>query len=216
MKILWLVATLLMLPASSRDAAAIGPDTPIRPESRVWITGASNLRRFTCNVRELSGTLQLRGTPTRTPMLSGENLAAEPSLGVSVDRIDCGIGMMNRHLQDALHAGRHPVITFRLTAYEVVLETRSPAARLSGRVSIAGVERPVAVTATVHADTLGILHVRGTYVVRPTEFGITPPKRFGGLLRVRDRVAVNFDVALGPDSAALDEICRSLVAEREP
>ena len=43
------------------------------------------------------------------------------------------------------------------------------------------------------------MHVRGSYVIRMTDFGVRPPRRFGGLLRVRDQITVHFDVVPDPD-----------------
>jgi len=202
----WLAVILLGLTASITSARPIEPTRPIRRDSRVWITGASNIRHFTCNARQLAGSIQLRGYATRAPMLAGENASLQPSLSVTVDRIDCGIGVMNRHLREALHSARHPVIEFRLATYEVDLNATVPTARIGGLVTIAGEQRPVASTAVVRADSLGSLHVVGSYVIRPTQFGVEPPRRFAGLLRVRDRVTVHFDVALDPDGSAIDDI----------
>jgi hypothetical protein len=172
---------------------------PIRPESRIWFTGASNIRHFTCRARQLSGGLELRGIATRRMVLTGENASVQPSVSVTVDKLDCGIGVMNRHLHEALQGARHATIDFRLTTYEIDLTTPTPAARIAGLVTIAGVQRPVATTATIRADTLGAIYLHGTYAIRPTDFGVAPPRRFGGLLRVRDGVTVHFDVAVDPD-----------------
>jgi hypothetical protein len=211
MSVTRLTLLLFALAAPTPDVTASTPGAPIRPESRVWITGGSNIRRFTCKARHLSGALDLRGVATASPLLTGENAAAAPSISVPVDNLDCGIGVMSRHLHETLNGAKHPSIDFRLTTYEVDLSAASPVARIAGFVTIAGVQRPVATTAAVRADTLGMLHVRGTYVVRPTEFGVAPPRRFGGLLRVRDRATVHFDIALEPDGGAIDVIeCRLL------
>jgi hypothetical protein len=132
-----------------------------------------------------------------------------------VGKLDCGIGVMSRHLHETLNGAKHPSIDFRLTTYEVDLSAASPVARIAGFVTIAGVQRPVVITAAVRADTLGLLHVRGTHVIRPTEFGVAPPRRFGGLLRVRDRTTVHFDIALEPDGGAIDAIERGLLQSLE-
>ena len=190
-------------------AWALTPPQPIRPESRVWVTGVSNIRRFTCNARELSGALDLHGLTTRGEVLVGDNALGAPSLSVTVAKLDCGIGIMNRHLHEALQGTRQPTIEFRLTTYEVDLTAPVPVARIAGTVTIAGVQRPVSTTATVRADTLGILHVSGSYDIRPTDFGVAPPRRFAGLLRVRDRATVHFDVALDQDGDVVnDSGCR--------
>ena len=208
MRASWLAAPLIALVAST-VAHASQPD-PIRPESRVWISGASNIRHFTCKARALSGAIALQARLVHAPVLAGENASMEPSLSVTVDKLDCGIGMMNHHLYDALRCARHPRIDFRLATYEVDLKAPTPVARIAGLVTIAGVQRPVAATAALLADSLGALHVRGSYAIRPTEFGVAPPRRFAGLLRVRDRITVHFDVALDPDGGAVDDISCSV------
>jgi hypothetical protein len=135
---------------------------------------------------------------------------------VTVNQLDCGIGVMSRHLHDVLGAARHASIDFRLASYEVDLRTAPPVARIAGVVTIAGVQRPVTTTATVREDSLGFLHVQGTYLIRPTEFGIAPPRRFGGLLRVRDRAAVHFDIALEPVGGWASDDRRWLFAASRP
>ena len=150
---LWTVA-----PAGARSAAARGAqEDPVRAESRVWITGSSNIRR----------------------------------------------------LQQTVHAATHPAVSFRLERYEAVVAGAVPTVRLVGRLAIAGVEKPVVVDARLAADSSGVLHVQGVYVVRMTDFGVTPPRRFGGLLAVRDSVTVHFDV-VPTDDDALDSSAPSL------
>jgi hypothetical protein len=200
----------LALPAFAPEAGALPENTPIRPESRVWITGASNLRRFRCRARDVEGSLVLRANATRSAVLSGENVSPEPSLRIVIDRVDCGIDAMNRHLRDALHGVAYPVIDFRLGTYEVDLTSATPVARIVGQVTIGGVQRPVAVTASVSADSLGAMHVQGTYGIQLRDFGVAAPRRFGGLLRVRDQVTVHFDVVPDADGGTIDRIRCSL------
>ena len=206
MRVTWLAVSLLALPAPARAASPGTPDSSTRPASRVWVTGASNLRRFTCRAQQVAGALALQANATRTSVLSGENVSSEPSLSIPLDRLDCGVGVMNHHLRDALRGSTYPVVEFRLGTYEVDLTAMTPVARIAGRLTIGGVERPVAVTASVRTDSSGALHVRGTYTVRLREFGIEPPRRFGGLLRVRDHVTVHFDVAPDGDDDAVKVI----------
>lgn len=207
MRPIWIALTLLAT-AAGGDATERRSSRPVRPESRIWIAGASNIRRFTCRARAVSGSMSLRAVPTRGSALSGENVSHEPSLAIRIDQVDCGIGAMNRHLREALHGEAHPMIEFRLSDYTVDLSAPAPVARIAGHITIAGVRRPIALTARVIADSLGTLRVRGTLDVRMSDFAVQPPRRFGGLLRVRDSVTVHFDVAPDPCDTA-DEVLRS-------
>lgn len=93
-----------------------------------------------------------------------------------------------------MRASAYPTVNFRLDRYEADIGGAAATVRIVGRLDIAGVERPLAVTARLIADTSGTMHVQGEYAVRMSDFGVRPPRRFGGLLTVRDRVAVHFDV----------------------
>jgi hypothetical protein len=182
----------LLFPAAR--ASALERDSVTTPTSRIWITGASNIRRFACRARDVAGAIDLEARQTHDGIIGGDNLASTASLLIAINAVDCGIGGMNRHLRETLRADEFPTIEFRLATYEVDLSARTAIARLTGSTTIHGVTRPVETMAAVRADSLGDLHVIGTYVVRMSDFGVRPPRRFGGLLRVKDRVTVHFDI----------------------
>ena len=186
------------------------PNVPAPPDARLWITGSSNIRRFTCRAGGMSGHVALRADDATRAMLTGSNVTEAPSLTVPIAQLDCGIGRMNRHLGEAVRASDHPSVDFRLDRYEANLAGDTPTVRIVGRVAIAGVARPVVLDARLGADSLGGLHVQGVYVVRMTDFGVTPPRRFGGLLTVRDRIVVHFDVIPAVDDEAADFVSRAL------
>jgi len=199
---LWVTA-----PGGFRVGVA-SPNVPAPPDARLWITGSSNIRRFTCRAGGMSGHVALRADDATRALLTGSNVTEAPSLTVPIAQLDCGIGRMNRHLREAVRASDHPSVDFRLDRYEANLAGDTPTVRIVGRVAIAGVARPVVLDARLAADSLGVLHVQGVYVVRMTDFGVTPPRRFGGLLKVHDRIAVHFDVTPAPDDEVADFVSR--------
>jgi polyisoprenoid-binding protein YceI len=188
---------------------AAGATDPVTPASRVWITGSSNVSRFSCEAAGVTGTVDLRANPTRGSVLSGQNVSDAPSLRIPVSRLDCGPEARNREMRRALRAGAYDAIEFHLDSYDVYPAGSGHTVRVAGRLRIAGVERAVVVTATAEADTLGRLHVRGTSPVRMTEHGVEPPRRFAGLLRVRDEVVVHFDIVPDCGGGAIDLVERT-------
>lgn len=169
-------------------------------ETRVWVTGSSNLRRFTCRATQVGGGESLPDASAATAPAT-DSAGARVSLWIPVAGLDCGIGLMNRHLRHALHADRHPAIQFTLAEYELVPGVGGWVVRMHGDLSIAGVQRRITVDGAVAEDGAGITHIRGTHEVRVTDYGVRPPRRFAGLLHVREQVTVHFDVAL-PRAAA--------------
>lgn len=189
--LLLLAAALLAAPgdASAQASAPAG-------EIRVWFTGTSNVRSFTCRATEVGASDRLPSVAPGDAPAAADSAARPVTLRIPVARVDCGIPLMNRHLRHALHADRHPAIQFTLAEYELVPGDSGWAVRMTGALAIAGVERTVTVDAAVESDSAGVTHVRGTHDIRVTDYGIQPPRRFGGLLRVREQVTVHFDVPL--------------------
>jgi hypothetical protein len=69
---------------------------------------------------------------------------------------------------------------------------------VTGTLMIAGVERPVRIT--VLGDRLpdGTLRARGTLPILMTDFGIKPPRPWGGILKTADKVLIQFEIFVDP------------------
>jgi hypothetical protein len=178
--------------------------SPERAPDRVWLTGASNIRRFACGSESVRVLLALPAGATVDGILAGDSAAVTAAVAVAVSSLDCGIGQQSKHLHAALGAPAAPTIEFRLASHRLggdrsgFVGPEVPV-RLDGALRIAGTERAVTLAAVVHRDPSGALRLRGEHALRPTDFGVTPPVRFAGLLRVRDAVTVHWDVALRPE-----------------
>ena len=69
---------------------------------------------------------------------------------------------------------------------------------VTGRLTIAGVERPIRIN--VLGDKLpdGTLRARGTLPILMTDFGIKPPRPWGGILRTSNKVLIQFEIFVDP------------------
>ena len=194
-----LLAALALLGAACAPGRAPTPatPTPARPADRVWLTGVSNIRRFTCRAAEVRTALVLPAGATVDGVLAGERPAVAAALVVPVAGLDCGIRARTHHLHETLKQATAPTIEFRLAGYALAPASDSGVpARLDGTLRIAGAERPVTLAGVVRRDSTGAVRFRGRQAIRPSDHGVTPPRRFLGLLRVRDAVTVHFDVVL--------------------
>jgi polyisoprenoid-binding protein YceI len=169
-----------------------------KPMDRVWFTGASNLRSFVCRTRSVGKAIDLQDYTRAAALLAGDRVVTSARIEIPSRSLHCGIAQMNRHLRHTLRADEHPLIRFEMRGYDVVPGDTAAAVRMEGALEVAGVERPISLTGTLRRDAGGSLHLVGRHPVRPSEFGVHPPRRFLGLLRVRDEVMVHFDVAIAP------------------
>jgi len=120
------------------------------------------------------------------------------ALQVPVRSLDCGIGLQNKHLFETLDATNQPAISFSLADYVVDRSEPGSNVRMEGVLRIAGQERVLILHGNVSRNTAGQLILRGQREIDMRTFGIKPPRRFFGLLRVRNEVTVHFEVVVRP------------------
>jgi polyisoprenoid-binding protein YceI len=101
-------------------------------------------------------------------------------------------------LFETLKANDNQEIFFALRGYSVDKSASLPHVRIQGKLRIAGVERDVVLYGIVFRDPSGDWILRGERPINMRDFGVVPPRRFFGLLRVRDKITVHFDVAVRP------------------
>ena len=98
---------------------------------------------------------------------------------------------MNEHLQEAMEASQHPEIVFELQQYSMAGDT----AAASGAITIHGVTKPITFEIELVESADGVRGV-GQTEVNMTEFGVTPPSVWLGLLNVGEVVTIDFDAPL--------------------
>lgn len=183
--------------AGQTHMSTIPPVSASSPD-QVWFTGSSNIRNFTCTAKQVYVSAQAAledFARTKRDGLPAVNYAA---VDVPVRSLDCGIGLQNSHLFETLGATTHPSITFVLSNYIVESSGVDRGVRMNGALRIAGVERNVVLNGKVLRGENGQLMLSGDREINVRDFGVQPPKRFFGLLRVRKEVTVHFLVAVRP------------------
>jgi len=165
---------------------------------QVWFSGSSNIRKFTCRAGRVY--VSAEAAPEEFVRTKEDGLPAvrAAAFSVPVQSLDCGIRMQNAHLFDALGAKSNPNISFILGDYTLEPGRNPRAVRMNGGLRIAGVERNIVVHGTVIRSAGGELLLRGERAIDMRDFGVKPPRRFFGLLRVRNEVTVHFQVVVRP------------------
>jgi hypothetical protein len=168
------------------------------PADKVWLTGSSNIRAFTCRATMVN--LSVAAAPEEFERTKQDGLPAVRSaaLQVPVRSLDCGIGLQNTHLFETLDATNQPAISFSLGDYVVDRSEPGSNVRMEGVLRIAGTERSMVLHGNVSRNTAGQLVLQGRREIDMRTFGIRPPRRFLGLLRVRNEVTVHFEVVVRP------------------
>lgn len=173
-------------------------DTPLtmQPESRIWVEGTSTTKSWSCKAVAVDATIMATSANAPAAVLGAEKAVRSVSLVVAAPKLDCGNGTMTGHAHKALKAEQHRTITFTLGSYDLAKVADGTRGTLAGTLTLGGVTKPVSIVATAKPAAAGQVRVTGTYALRMTDYGLTPPKLMMGAMKVGDEVKVNFDLVL--------------------
>ena len=192
------VLLLLVLAAPARGQATV----TVQSGSEFWIEGRSSVNTFSCQVDTVHGRGQLTDVPSSTPT------DAEPqaTVQVPVRTFDCGKRRMTEDLYETLQAESHPTIRYELQSAEIVGADSASWHRIRARgtLTIAGTTRDVELTA--YGQPLGEDRFRlcGSRNLQMSDFGIDPPTKLLGLIRVQDEIEVHFDLIAATLASSAD------------
>ena len=196
--------TALALMTSASAATAQQPDAgvtriAVRSDSRLWLEGSSNVRDWTCRATSLEATIEVGSAePGRRSSISPE-VVRGVSVKVPVRMLKCG----DRHMEAQMYSAlKSPTSSPGFITADV---EKIPPGVVTGqvvdadaRLTIAGVQKTVKMTVTSDVMPDGTRRARGTVPILMTDFGISPPRPWGGLLRTADRVLIQFEIFVPP------------------
>jgi polyisoprenoid-binding protein YceI len=189
-----LVAALVLAPATVAWTTSANTLT-LQPESKLWVTGTSNVRDFECAATAL--TIDVLSVPGAVAVIAaGEKGVTSVAVRVPAAQLDCKNGKMNSHMQKALKSAESPEIAFDLTSYELAAVATGVKVTLTGDLTLGGTKKPITIKADVSPADGDALKVTGTKDITLSEFGLKAPTLMMGTLKVSDVVQVHFDLLL--------------------
>ena len=193
---------LLMLVASAAGAqsgriAGAAVRLAVRPDSRLWIEGTSNLRDWSCEAIALDASVEIdNGAATHGPALRGGSELRAVQVRVPVNALKCGRSQMDRIMYKALKADDAPA-SHDITGHFAVVPNGDDgdySLSTEGTLRVAGQERAVRIDVDVEMRPDGTLRAQGELPIHMTDYGITPPTAMFGVIRTGDRIVVKFDL----------------------
>lgn len=195
--------TLLALPLSN---AEMGPELlPVREKSNwvvlksssIEITGRTNVNHFSCGVPQYTeaDTLRFLAEGARTQM---NGIALTGTLRLDIDQFDCRSRVMTSEFKKALQYGRYPQLTIRFVSLEKMPGFTSRPEIIKGQVEIglAGVSKSFEIDYTASRSDRCAVELTGIRPLSFHDFGLKPPHKMGGLVKVNDSLHVRFTLCL--------------------
>ncbi|MBJ6368767.1 YceI family protein [Snuella sedimenti] len=162
----------------------------ITHESSLFVKGSTNINSFTCyyNINQL-----VKPIPVFFEKKDGKIVFTKATLILDNVHFDCGHKGMNNDFQELLKSEMYPQIFLTLKGIKKgTLNKNIVQADLD--LNIAGVTRSY--TVPVKLDAGKSMNVEGILNLRISDFNLEPPKKFLGLVVVKDAIEINFQLQL--------------------
>lgn len=200
-----LVGAVGLLGLFAAAPASTGASAPLTfGSARITLSGTSNIHAYTAS------TTAVRVTRVElAPEAAGAGLwdaIVEPGALRAFEFAIPAVSLtsekdgLDKNMHKALKVKDHPEIVYRLTRLEpreatVAFSSSTRTLRAVGLLSVAGVEREIAIDLTTEKKDAA-LAVRGEVSLLMTDFGIAPPKALMGMLKTDPKVTVKFETVL--------------------
>jgi polyisoprenoid-binding protein YceI len=177
-------------PAPPADSVAYQFDNE---NSTMTVYGSSNVRDWTMDVTQITGTVVLGDAEGPLPAIQSVQVE------VPVEQMVSDKDRLQRHAHEALHKEEHPTISFAAANVQVA---RAGADSFSvvadGDLTIKGNTRSVTLSAKGAPQENGAINIRGEHRLTLSTFEVERPSLMFGAIKVTDPVRIGFDVVLTP------------------
>jgi hypothetical protein len=183
------VAALLMAVLPARLSMQAQPARDLAPH--FTLSGTSTVRAWSCPAQ---GVTKVIPGKSSQPVPGFPQGVQTVEVRVPVKAIACEDPTMVEHLRDALNEKTYAEIVYRMTEYTM---TGADTAQASGTLTITSVTKPISLTVRLSPSANGVRSV-GETSIDLTQFSVTPPVIWQGLLKVGKDVRIRFDAILQP------------------
>jgi hypothetical protein len=181
-----------------RDDADLVHRLIVLPASKMSIDGKTNVNAFTCAIAKYSGTdtlvLHEGGRNTRPVFVKG-------SVGLDASTFDCGMAIMTSDFRKTIKSDEFPAIVIDFISFERTPSYAQKEENFKGilKISLAGVTKLFEVDCSIEAKESGMIHLKGGRKFTFADFGLKPPSRMMGTIKVKEDLTVKFHLVLKLD-----------------
>ena len=167
----------------------------VLPASKLSIDGKTNVNSFTCSIAKYTGTdtlvLQEGGKKIRPVFVKG-------SVGLDASKFDCGMAIMTSDFRKTVKSDKYPAIVIDFISFERAPNYAQGEEKFKGilNISLAGVTKLFDVDCTIETKTNGMIHLKGGRGFTFADFGLKPPSRMMGTIKVKEELIVKFHLVL--------------------
>jgi hypothetical protein len=166
----------------------------IEPGSYLKINGSTNVNHFSCSYTgEIGQDTMNVGAIQKS---NGTITLDRAILNVEVDRFDCGNQVMNKDFRSLLEYEEHPMLRLHILSIAMPEKGQDQhTAMAKVRFTIAGENETYQLPVRLMGEQKANIY-RGEKVLDITDFRLTPPRKFLGMIVVDEEVVIDFQLNL--------------------
>jgi len=191
-------------PATGTAPAPLGRITWIvQKTSTLSIAGKTNINNFCCEVNGYSGpdTIStLNPSPSDAPDLPG--IPLKGVLQINIGDFNCRNNAMTYEFKKTLRYREYPQMQIVFLSLDKMPAFNNNGEIVKGfvNVDLAGQTKRFEISYTSSRTASGDLQLVGSRTFCFSDFGLQPPRKLGGLIRVSDELNVRFHLCLRPST----------------
>ncbi|HUH47230.1 MAG TPA: YceI family protein [Arenibacter sp.] len=189
-KVLYIAIFFLLMAFGLKSPTTDNTVVYIAAESRLKISGTTNINTFTCNFNtvEMMDPIRVRYVQT-----GSKYIFHKADLILDNQGFDCGNRGINRDFHGLLKSKEYPHILLRLKEIETVSTDTS---YLNAVVDIEIAGRTNTYSVPVKFDQKENMCILGELKLNLDDFKLKAPKKVLGLISVHETITINFDLAV--------------------
>jgi hypothetical protein len=166
----------------------------VKPTSGLIVQGNSNVNSFSCKVPSI-GCFD-------TIVVENKNLNEiiniDADLNIALQLFDCGNKMMTKDLLKTLNAAHFPYmkISFKSLDRNLSKMQVSHVVSVNTVIELAGVKKKIQVEFSTKSINQNKIELIGEKVICFSDFGLKPPTKMAGTIRVKDQLEVELRMML--------------------
>ncbi|NLR93008.1 YceI family protein [Flammeovirga agarivorans] len=163
----------------------------VEPDVSMEITGKTNVSSFDCQFTQ-SESSTLTFTTEIFKQLTPVN---HSGINFRVNCFDCGISLMNKEFKELLEEDQFPNISMKILSMHIFKDPDNGQLKGVGNtlMSIAGQTREETIEYQVETISEDNFKIIGFKTLDITQYGITPPKKMMGMVKVNKNITVDFN-----------------------
>jgi len=166
----------------------------VKPTSGLIVQGTSNVNSFSCRVPSIGcfDTISIVKETNRSEFYLNSEL------NVSLHLFDCGNKLMTKDLLKTLKASQYPhmKIAFNKMNKNLSALQNSSEVIITSIIELAGVSKKMDLHFTTRCINQSKIELIGQKVICFSDFGLKPPTKMAGTIRVRDQLDVELKMLL--------------------